>query len=83
MWFAALGTYEQNPWFASFCKRLLQGAPEVLSLLKTNPFPDEPPKYLRALVYNYEFTDWSTLRQRGEWWQRGEPAVYLPPVSAR
>jgi hypothetical protein len=83
MWFAALGSYQQSPWFTAFCKRLLHGTPEVLSLLKEDPFPESPPKYLRARVYKYEFTDWSTLRQRGEWWQRGEPETYLPAVSAR
>jgi lipase maturation factor 1 len=83
LWFAALGTREQNPWFTSFCARLLQGKPDVLSLLGTNPFPENPPKYLRALKYNYEFTDWATLRERGEWWQRGEPETYLPAVGTR
>jgi lipase maturation factor 1 len=83
LWFAALGTYEQNPWFTSFCMRLLKGSPDVLSLLQTNPFPESPPKYLRALKYNYEFTDWTTLRKSSEWWKRGEPETYLPVVSSR
>ncbi len=41
MWFAALGTYEDNPWFLSFLRRLLEDSPPVLRLLKTDPFPAE------------------------------------------
>ena len=48
MWFAALGDYRQNPWFVNFCERLLQGSPDVLALLERNPFPDKPPRYIRA-----------------------------------
>ena len=56
MWFAALGDYRQNPWFGQFCERLLQGSPEVLALLKKNPFPDKPPRLIRAELYDYTFT---------------------------
>ena len=45
MWFAALGSYQQNPWFSNFMVRLLQGSPDVLALLEHNPFPDEPPRF--------------------------------------
>ncbi|KYQ50071.1 Lipase maturation factor 2 [Trachymyrmex zeteki] len=50
MWFAALGTYHQNPWLMSLAYRLLSGQPEVLALMNTveNPFRDRPPKYVRA-----------------------------------
>ena len=53
MWFAALGNYRQNPWFVNFCERLLQGSPEVLALMEKNPFPDHPPRYIRAEFYDY------------------------------
>src|ERR1022692_777689 len=48
MWFAALGTYRQNPWLVNFCVRLLQGSPHVLGLLERNPFPNAPPRYIQA-----------------------------------
>jgi hypothetical protein len=51
MWFAALGGYDQNPWFVAFMQRLLQGSPEVAALLRRNPFPDHPPRYVRAVRY--------------------------------
>jgi len=81
MWFAALGDYQQNPWFLNFCLRLLQGTPEVLNLLEKNPFPDKPPKYIRAVTYDYEFTNRKTLAQTGEWWRRKFKEEYLPPIS--
>jgi hypothetical protein len=83
MWFAALSSYENNPWFINFCVRLLQGLPEVLSLLKTNPFPDKPPRYIRAVVYDYHFTDFAERRAEGTWWQRELKGLYCPILSLR
>lgn len=81
MWFAALGSVQDNPWFVMFVDRLLQGSPQVLSLLETNPFPAHPPKYIRAQMYLYKFTDFSELRSTGRWWKRELDGTYLPPVS--
>jgi len=83
MWFAALSEYRQNPWFINFCVRLLQGSPDVLSLLKTNPFPDQPPKYLRAMLYDYRFTDIPGHRKTGAWWRRVPLGDYCPPIGIR
>ena len=81
MWFAALDQYEISPWFQAFMLRLLQGSPDVLRLLATNPFPDHPPKYLRAILYNYEFTDLKTRRATGNWWRRTELGPYTSVLS--
>ncbi|MGH7979946.1 MAG: lipase maturation factor family protein, partial [Limisphaerales bacterium] len=81
MWFAALSDYQDNPWFQNFCLRLLQGSPRVLALLKHNPFPEKPPRYIRAEFYNYEFTNFSERRASGAWWKRQRIGEYLPPVS--
>src|SRR5205814_5704779 len=83
MWFAALGNYQQNRWFINFCVRLLQGSPEVLDLLGHNPFPNEPPRYIRAVLYEYHFTDLATKQKTGAWWRRELKGLYLPPVSQR
>jgi hypothetical protein len=83
MWFAALSSYENNPWFINFCVRLLQGSPEVLALLKINPFPDKPPRYIRAVVYDYHFTDFAERRAEGTWWQRELKGLYCPILSLR
>ena len=81
MWFAALGTYRQNPWFISFAERLLQGSPDVLQLLDHNPFPEKPPRFVRAELYEYSFTDFSAKRADGTWWESEYLGPYLPPVS--
>jgi len=81
MWFAALGDYSSNPWFVSLVHRLLQGSPDVLALLATNPFPDAPPTYIRAQLYQYQFTDFAEHSSTGAWWKRQMVGTYLPPLS--
>ena len=83
MWFAALGNYQQNPWFENFCERLLQGSPEVLAFLQKNPFPEKPPRFIRAEFYDYHFTNFAEHRATGAWWKREFAGEYLPPVSIR
>jgi hypothetical protein len=83
MWFAALGSYRDNPWFVNFAYRLLEGSTDVLGLLRSNPFPAAPPHYIRALVYDYRFTDWRMRREDGACWQREPVGTYLPEVSLR
>ena len=80
MWFAALGSYRENPWFGRLIVRL-EGSRDVSRLLAKNPFSHEPPRYIRAMFYRYRFT---TLRERSEtgaWWKREELREYLPTVS--
>lgn len=81
MWFAALGDVRQNPWFVNFCLRLLQGSRPVLDLLKENPFPQMPPKFIRAVVYNYQFTNFKERSESGDWWKRRFEGQYLRPIS--
>ena len=83
MWFAALGNYQQNPWFEEFCERLLQGSPDVLALLEKNPFPQHPPRFIRAEFYKYKFTNFAGRRATGAWWRREFVGEYLPRVSIR
>jgi lipase maturation factor 1 len=79
MWFAALGSYQQNRWFVNFMVRLLQGDRAVLDLLRYNPFPNAPPKFVRAQVYLYHFT---RVHESG-WWKRELRGDYFPPVSLK
>ena len=81
MWFAALGTPQENPWIGGLVVRLLQGSRDVDRLLAHNPFPEKPPKYIRAMYYRYRFTTLNERRQRGEWWKRQELREYLPTIS--
>ena len=81
MWFAALGAPQRNPWFGGLVVRLLQGSGDVTRLLAHNPFPDQPPRYIRASFYRYRFTTVEEHRQSGAWWKRQELREYLPTVS--
>ena len=83
MWFAALGTYRQNPWFVALTRQLLENSPDVTRLLAHNPFPDKPPHLVRSTVYDYEFTSLAERRATGAWWKRQERGEYLPAVSLR
>ncbi|MDD9975477.1 MAG: lipase maturation factor family protein [Candidatus Poribacteria bacterium] len=84
MWFAALqGSYRNTPWFLNFMGALLQGKSEVLRLLAENPFPDSPPRYVRATLYDYRFTDLTTKRSEGTWWSREWKRIYCPAISLR
>ena len=83
MWFAALGNYRspRNRWFLQFERRLLEGSSDVLDLLESNPFPDEAPRYIRAVLYDYRFTDQQTKRDTGAWWTRKRIKAYTPVLS--
>ena len=81
MWFAALGYYPNNPWLRLFLIRLLQGSRSVSSLLKDNPFPDAPPRYVRCLLYDYRFTNRAESRHNGTWWRREQRGFYSPLVD--
>ncbi len=83
MWFAALGDVRQNPWFLGLASRLLENSPEVVALLGKNPFPDAPPRYLRANLYRYRFSSRAAHAAIGLWWERGGLRTYLPEASLR
>jgi hypothetical protein len=54
----------------------------VLALLARNPFPDRPPRFIRAELYDYTPTDLATLRREGAWWRREARGDYCPVLSA-
>ena len=83
MWFAALGNYRENPWLLRFMMRLLQGSEPVMELIGENPFAGKPPKFIRAMEYEYHFTTFEERRQTGNWWKRQLKGTYFPPISLR
>ena len=83
MWFAALGSPNSSPWFSHLVYRLLQGSSPVLGLLGKNPFPHSPPRYVRAVTYDYQFTDWPQRRATGAWWSRRLLGDYFPAVTLK
>ncbi|MFN7990681.1 MAG: lipase maturation factor family protein [Candidatus Micrarchaeia archaeon] len=81
MWFLPFAPYESNPWFLRFMEKLLQNSPEVCGLLRTSP--DEPPRFVRALAYEYTFTDPATRKRTGDIWSRRLTGEYAPKTSIR
>jgi predicted DCC family thiol-disulfide oxidoreductase YuxK len=81
MWFAALGSYRQNPWFVQTVVALLRGKPQVTALFERNPFPETPPRFVRATFYRYRFTTVEEHQQTRAWWKREELGEYLPSIS--
>ncbi|HUL51907.1 MAG TPA: lipase maturation factor family protein [Opitutaceae bacterium] len=83
LWFAALENPAENPWVTGLCVRLLEGSPPVLALFASNPFPHRPPREVRAVLYEYHFTDRATRAATGRWWDRTPVDFYVPPLSRR
>jgi hypothetical protein len=77
LWFAGFGDLRREPWLAHLVYKLLEGDPEVLSLLSDNPFDEQPPAYVRISLYRYEFTHFG---EHG-WWKRHYERPYMPAVS--
>lgn len=82
MWFAALGSQRDRAVAERLVAALLRNEPAVLDLLAANPFPEKPPRYVRASVYEYRFTNWEERRATGAWWKRKLRRQYIPTVSA-
>jgi lipase maturation factor len=78
MWFAAMTPPSRQPWFVALLIKLLSADPAILRLLRTNPFPDAPPRWVRAMLYEYHFSGAAERRATGRWWTRREIGPYLP-----
>ncbi len=80
IWFAAMATPQDYPWTVHFVWKLLHNDPGTLSLIAKNPFSDKPPRYVRAVLYQYTFTP--PEKRDGTWWQRERVDIWLPALSA-
>lgn len=83
MWFAAINPPNTRTtyWFPDFMVRLLEGSSQVLALLEHNPFPDRPPRLVRARLENYRFTTPAERAATGNWWVSEPLGIYMPPLS--
>ena len=81
LWFASLGTWRGNEWVVETEQRLLEREPSVLSLFARDPFADAPPTAVRAVLWQYWFTDPDTKRRTGAWWRRDLVGTYAPPLE--
>ena len=81
MWFIALSPSYGRSWFPVLMLRLLENDRATIGLLRTNPFRDHPPAFVRARLYRYHFTTAAERRETHDWWRRAPIGEYLPPVA--
>jgi hypothetical protein len=81
LWFASLGTVDQNRWVLNTAVRLLENQADVLRLFRRNPFARRPPQQLRTLLWQYRFTTADERRRSGDWWVREPQGLYAPTAT--
>ena len=81
LWFASLGDWQQYDIVPLTEERLLTNDPDVLSLFRENPFSSAPPKYVRAVLWQYWFTSLAEKRSTGNWWKRNLLGLYAPELT--
>jgi lipase maturation factor 1 len=81
LWFASLGSWRDYPIVTNTEIRLLTKDRDVLGLFDGNPFPHEPPREVRAVLWQYWFTTMSERRTRGLWWRREYLGLYAPTIE--
>ena len=79
IWFAAMSTPDQYPWTVHMIWKLLHADAGTLSLLAGNPFPQGPPRYIRAVLFRYRFAPPGNAA--GAWWEREPVGLWLPPLA--
>ena len=80
LWFASLGSWREYPIVANTEVRLLSNDEDVLQLFADNPFP-QPPREIRAVLWQYWFTSMAEKRQTGQWWRRQSLGRYAPTLE--
>ena len=77
LWFASLGSIEENRWVMNTEVRLLENSAPVLQLFRGNPFP-KPPAAVRVLMWQYWFSTREEKAKLGIWWDRKLIGAYAP-----
>jgi lipase maturation factor 1 len=81
LWFASLTGWQQASIVPLTEERLLDGDGDVLALFRGNPFPQAPPRYVKAVIYQYWFTTETEKRATGNWWRRELLGLYAPVLT--
>jgi hypothetical protein len=79
MWFASMSTPDEYPWTENLVWKLLHNDKQAVNLFATDPFPNKPPKYLRAILYQYSFAN----KSQKLFWTRQRIGLWLPAMSAQ
>ena len=80
LWFASLDSWRRSTFLVATEEQILKGSPDVLDLFASDPFKGDPPKAVRAVIYQYWFTDMATKRTQGTWWRRDLLGRYCPAL---
>ena len=78
LWFASLSPWQQSLWVLSVEDRLRERSPDVLALFRRDPFAGRPPQAVRAVLWQYWFTDRAARRATGAWWRRESLGLWGP-----
>jgi hypothetical protein len=81
LWFASLGDWRQNQMVPLTEERLLKNDGDVLMLFRGSPFRQMPPRFVRAVLWQYWFTSIEEKRRTGDWWKRRLLGLYAPVVT--
>jgi hypothetical protein len=81
LWFASLGSWRENAIVPNTEVLLLQNDRDVLNLFAGNPFPNTPPKQVRAVLWQYWFTTMAEKQATGNWWRRELIGLYAPTLQ--
>ena len=81
LWFASLGDWRENMFVVRTEQQLLLNNPKVIHLFRSDPFPNGPPQQVRAMLWQYWFTDLETKRATGDWWRRQLLGLYAPVLE--
>jgi lipase maturation factor 1 len=81
LWFASLGEWREYPIVLNAEVRLLSGDRDVLALFAGNPFPQVPPRQIRAVLWQYWFTSSAEKQLTGAWWRREMKGLYAPTLE--
>ena len=83
MWFVPLSEGADRVWLVALLGQLLAGDRPTLKLFRVNPFPEQPPAWVRASLYHYRFTTPGERRQSGAWWVRTKSGEVVAPMHGR
>jgi len=81
LWFASLGSWRDYPIVPNTEVRLLSNDKDVFALFAGNPFAREPPRRIRAVLWQYWFTSMAEKRANGRWWRRQLVGLYGPTLE--
>ncbi len=80
LWFASLTTWQNALIVPLTEERLLEGDKDVLALFRGDPFAAAPPKFVRAVLWQYWFSTPEEKRTQGVWWTRKLLGTYAPTI---